>query len=306
MDKKRISREENEEDTPPTQEKKKRRKKKKNKKSRFACKKIELKFKAKRDMMVTCEGGKVYNENVFLDVYCAGESYRAHFIKKFFTVDEMLALQSLILSCPRSYWERRSDDKRGDRRHLYTGHWKHRFFDLTYPAGKAGKIEIKMETPILKKMLEMLGLKATQLLILKRPDVYIPLLDHGFALQDFGAFHLFMCPAGCSYMHVDKNDFVAFVFLIYIEEKAGGEGLHIGGCGVNFNLRIGDAVLLDSDVLWHGSETYEGEENIADITKHDRLVGLFIIHRKYMGMKGMPEEDMERETHGWRTKPQRN
>jgi hypothetical protein len=212
----------------------------------------------------------------------------------------MLKLQTLLLSCPKAYWEKKPD-RRGERRYLYTGHWKHRFYDQIYPAGKAGKLEVI--NPILKDFLVMLGERATVLLELKRPDVYLPMKEAGLHIQDFGTFHLFMCPAGYSEPHQDTNDFIAFIFMIHIEEKAGGCGLHIGGCGSNFNLRIGDVVLLDSDVFWHGSQSYVGNENTTEVTKHDRLVGLFIIHRKFMILKGLPEEDMERETYGYRTKP---
>jgi hypothetical protein len=289
---------------PPKRKKNPSKKKKSKKKSKFACKRVRMAFNTKElaDFFVSSEGGKVYNQNCFLDVDWAGMSHRAHFLKKVFTVDEMNELLRLLLSCPKKYWEKKPD-KRGERRYLYTGHWKHMNYDTIYPAGKAGKLEVLQ--PILKDYLEKLGERATEILKLKRPEVFEALESSGFSLQDFGAFHLFMCPAGYSEMHQDTNDFIAFIFLINIEASSGGDGLHIGGCGVNFNMRVGDVLLLDSDVLWHGSTSYVGNEDITQVTNKDRLVGLFIVHRKFMRAKGMSWDKMKRETYQDRTIPKK-
>ena len=256
-----------------------------------------------KNQMLTCGSGKRIDKNTFLDANCGGKSCRAHFFKKFFSEDEMLRLKDRLLQCPKQYWERKTD-KRGTRRFLYSGHWKHRFYNLAFGAGKAGKLEL--ENPFLKNILVELGKKVSrEALSLKRPDVYLPIREAGFEEQDFGMFHLFMCPAGRSFMHTDDNDFVSCIFSISLG-SGDGDGLHMGGCGVDFNLRVGDLVIADTDIFFHGSPSYQGNEHPKIISENDRLVGLFILHRKFMIMKGVPADDLEREPYEFRTIPNQN
>jgi hypothetical protein len=236
--------------------------------------------------------GSVYSltSNTFIDVNFWGLSGRAHFVRGFFSQNEIKTLHNLLLQAPSKYWERK-EDKRGYRRFLYSGHWKHRFYHQSYPAGKAGKLEIT--NPYLRDTLVIMGQKISRALFHLRPDICQPLIQAGFQEQDFGFFHLFMCPAGKSVMHTDDNDFISCLFVIH-QGRGRGNGLHLGGCQFNLDMTEGDLVIMDSDVFFHGTPSYTGREDPQNKSEYDRLVGLFIIHRKFMIMKGVASEQLER------------
>ena len=69
------------------------------------------------------------------------------------------------------------------------------------------------------------------------------------------------------------------VFRIVTENNFGG-GLEIGGTSLCFGAKVGDATLLDSDELLHGSREYQGDPN-------ERLVGVFSIQKSYLRLKGV-------------------
>jgi hypothetical protein len=61
--------------------------------------------------------------------------------------------------------------------------------------------------------------------------------------------------------------------------------------------------MMDSDGLWHGSRDYEGNENPGAPCPNDRVIGIFILHRSYLRLRGVPKEELERETELCCTKP---
>ena len=88
--------------------------------------------------------------------------------------------------------------------------------------------------------------------------------------------------------------FVSCIFSISLG-SGDGDRLHKGGCRVDFNLQVGDLVIADTDIFFHGSPSYQGNEHPKIISENDRLVGLFILYQKFMIMKGVPADDLERE-----------
>jgi hypothetical protein len=277
--------------------KRKKASKKKSKRSKYCCKRV-----TKSDEDGGEGGALVISQNCFLDYMAGTLSFRAHFIKGYFSKEEMMKLREKLLACPESYWETRSDG-RGERRQMYTGRWVERCKDKIHPAGLAGKLEAKAQFPILRDLLQQLGEKATLLLKLKRPDIYFVLQEAGIQILDFGSFHLFMCPAGRSLSHLDSQDFISFIFLIYVKPDCGGKGLELTQANVSFPMEIGDVCLLDSDSLSHGSANFDGAENANALHEEDRLVGLFIIHRRLIHLLGVNPEDTKRENYSTRTVP---
>jgi hypothetical protein len=80
-------------------------------------------------------------------------------------------------------------------------------------------------------------------------------------------------------MHTDPNDLISFLFLIQMDANCGG-GLEIGGTGNCIDWKVGDAILLDSAGLMHGTRNYTGDTD-------NRLVGIFIIHKNYLRINGI-------------------
>jgi hypothetical protein len=104
-------------------------------------------------------------------------------------------------------------------------------------------------------------------------------------VNDYNAFHLFMCPRGVAGMHRDRNDYVSFLFPISVESGKKG-ALELGGLGVAFKWEVGDVVILDSQTLQHGTREYEGDLN-------DRMIGIFIIHQSYLRKNGVEKEKLK-------------
>ena len=80
--------------------------------------------------------------------------------------------------------------------------------------------------------------------------------------------------------------------------------MEIGGTGYAFNINCGDVLMMDSDGLWHGSRDYLGDENPGVSGPNDRVIGIFILHKSYLRFKGVPKEELERETFFSRTIPE--
>jgi hypothetical protein len=72
----------------------------------------------------------------------------------------------------------------------------------------------------------------------------------------FGLFHLVMFPCRVAKMHKDRNDYISFLFLIFMEKNCGG-GLELGGMSHCCDWQLGDCILLDSDQFAHGTQFYE-------------------------------------------------
>jgi hypothetical protein len=254
---------------------------------------VEIDIKKKTKHAKKCY---IINKSTYLEVGERTRVYKAHFLKGFFTEDTMRELADTLFSV--DYWEHK-EDKRGERGFLFSGEWcqqaHYRYgIDHSYPAGKGGKKEA--QEPIIRDMLESLGRKASALIPKYRPDVYLTLKEGEVErCNDFGLFHLFMCPAGSASMHIDSNDYICAIFLIHVGERTKGGGLEIGGCDVCFNLRIGDIILMDSDLLWHGTRGYCGFEDPLLVSRSDRLIGIFIIHRPYLRLNGISKEQVQKQ-----------
>jgi hypothetical protein len=65
-----------------------------------------------------------------------------------------------------------------------------------------------------------------------------------------------------------------------------GGALEIAGTGKAFNIRCGDICMMDSDSLWHGSRDYLGSEDPSHPHSQDRVVGIFILWKSYLQLKG--------------------
>ena len=247
----------------------------------------------------------IHNKNVYVEVQTRdGKVNRAHFVKQFFSVKEMEMLHETLHSC--DYWKRK-EDKRGDRPETIMGVWPARGHcnpgDPTYPAGFGGKYEDKLQYPILTPVLERLGEKATLLVKEKRPDIYNLLKGENQLCSNFGLFHLFLSPLGFSLFHKDSFDYVAFIFGVHVNPNSTGGALEIGGSKRAFNIRVGDVLMLDSDALWHGSRDYQGDEDPFFPHEDDRMVGIFVLHRTFLKLRGVEWDTMLREDFGSRTIP---
>jgi len=185
----------------------------------------------------------------------------------------------LLDYCPADCWQYKRDIVRGPKYFFITGRWcaqgRFRFKkDNTYLAGEAGKYDVPDGYPDINETIQQWGVAASQLLRRFRPDL-IPVLDQIPSTEKkFGDFPLFMAARGVARMHKDFNDVVAVLFLIKSGKNCGG-GLEIGGSGIVFNWEVGDAIILDSSKLAHGTRKYLG-----DVSK--RVVGIFILHRSML------------------------
>jgi hypothetical protein len=186
--------------------------------------------------------------------------------------------------------EEREVEERGKRREkagktyvAITGEWdelghcnplkkKHK----VHPAGKAGKLEFKEGTTVLLDALKPLAAKASDCLRKYRPDVEEVI---GPLTFPFDRYHLFMCSEGGSGFHRDPKDYVSFIFVIECSGKRGI--LELGGLGDAFKFSVGDAILLDSRALEHGT--------IGEI-EEGRKVGLFIVHRTFLYLLGVEKD----------------
>ena len=151
--------------------------------------------------------------------------------------------------------------------------------DPIHPAGRAGKDAASRA--FLRELMAPLAEVASDLLRKYRPSV-VEILPPG--PDDFGIFPLFMCPAGLSKLHRDKNDMISFLFLIRAEKGKKG-GLELGGLELGLKWEVGDVIIIDSQTLPHGSRDYGGDSK-------ERMVGLFIIHKSMLRVRGVSNEDI--------------
>jgi len=212
-------------------------------------------------------------KNKFVEI---GDEKKAHFIKCVFSKEEMSALGSALLES--NLWEYREDKNRGSKPFFINGRWTQRGHarygvDGSYPAGRAGKSDNEANRRVID-LLQPLAVIASQLLQKYRGDIAEVVGDMD---NPYGLFHLFMTPRGVSKMHRDRNDFISFMFLI----QSPGEGgeLEIGGTKHAVAWEVGDAVIMDTSTVYHGSRAFEGDEN-------GRLVGLFIVHKPFCSIHG--------------------
>lgn len=79
-----------------------------------------------------------------------------------------------------------------------------------------------------------------------------------------------MAAKGSLYSHTDLNDYISLIFVI----KKVGEGgaLDLVETDVMLEFEVGNAVILDSSQVVHGSRAFAG-------LPEDRLIGIFIIHK---------------------------
>lgn len=118
-------------------------------------------------------------------------------------------------------------------------------------------------------------MKASQMLCCWRPELVDTLEKVPQEERPFGLFHLFMTPEGASKMHNDRGDLIALLVLLSKDPSSSGGALEIGGTSYAVDWQIGEAILLDSAQLYHGSRDYCG--NLGQ-----RLVGIFIIHNAFL------------------------
>lgn len=208
----------------------------------------------------------------------------AALIKNVFSSTEMDQLARFLLEGENATaWKVHKDKTRGPKPFFITGKWIMQGNAVPgakiHPAGKAGKRapEICART---HTFLLPFAERTAAVLRKRRPDI-VGILD---ALppkaRSIGDFPLFMAVQGVARMHKDTNDLVSVLFLIKSEGK-GGE-LEIGGTRTCFDWKVGDAIILDSSKLYHGTREFTGKPL-------DRIVGLFIIHKSILRVCGLIE-----------------
>jgi len=196
-----------------------------------------------------------------------------------FTREEMNVLADALQEAPG--WEWRLDRNRGDKPFYITGDWTAQGHsrpgvDRVYPAGVAGKLEDKTGEG-LSNFLSPYAIKASAALRKGLKGFKPEILQDLDEMQDhnrFGDFHLFMSAVGVAKMHKDPNDYVSLLFMIQSELGQGGD-LELGGADTSLAWDVGDAIILDSSKVYHGTREYNG-------LGEDRLVGIFIVHKNFM------------------------
>lgn len=177
--------------------------------------------------------------------------------------------------------DKRRSDGEDNRRYFVAGRWaavgrSRAGIDKPHWAKPGG--DISNMDPELLVLLRHFGEVATGLLARYRPDI-VEILRR-FSFEDvFGLFHIFFSPKGATKLHRDPNDFICFVFPVEAEDNLQG-GLEIGETSVCFQAKVGDATLLDSDELLHGSREYRGDPS-------KRIVGIFSIQKSYLRLRGV-------------------
>jgi hypothetical protein len=230
----------------------------------------------------------VYNRNVFLFISCGKRKkklLRAHFIKSFFEEEQISELHQVLEKC--NYWEPR-EDVRGSRLTSIVGQWTARgrnrlAADPIHPAGKGGVAE-QTSDGRLTLILEKMGRQLSLLVARKRGDIDGTLREYGLVENGFGIFHLFMAPRGYCDMHNDSNDYISVCVGINTPKKGGA--LELGGTGKGFNIMRGDVLIMDTDELYHCSMENSGTEDSSVPHPEDRIVGIFILWRKFLRIKG--------------------
>jgi hypothetical protein len=214
---------------------------------------------------------------------CKGEvRCKADFLKEVFSKEQMKELEVKIRNNDHLF--EKAEDTTRRNYSLFIGHWASRNYhkpgNPVYPAGKGGWSDFLAEEPIFHYLLENLGERATEKMKENRPELFLPLIESGWR-GSYGMFHLFTCVKGASKYHIDRNDYVAFLFLISngetcIERCKGG--LELKDAKRCFNWKVGDAVILDSRTLTHRARHFQGN-------KKERLVGVFIIIENILKLK---------------------
>ena len=136
-------------------------------------------------------------------------------------------------------------------------------------------------------MLQSISKTACDLLYRYRPSIYryLNVPNYVAPKRVFNLFHFFMAPLGVTSMHRDVNDFITFLFIIHCEEGGKG-GLEVGGADALFKADIGDAILMDADVLFHASRDYSPVQEDID----DRMVGIFVVHKTFLRLLGLSNQ----------------
>lgn len=206
---------------------------------------------------------------------------KAIFLKGVFTVTEMQKLARFLLEDNEDGWEFKNDKKRGPKCFFITGMWTEQGHcnpgDPIHPARLAGK-RPEETTQRTHAFLQPFAERACTATRKHRNDLLPVLNELPQSVRVFQDFPLFMAAEGMARMHKDENDFVSFLFLMKSEGE-GGE-LEIGGARTCFDWKVGDAILLDSALLYHATRKFQGR------TK-DRVVGLFIIHKSLLRVCGI-------------------
>ena len=208
---------------------------------------------------------------------------RATFLKKVLPTSTLSKMALLIKDYPELF-EWKKDNARGPKKFLIKGEWNaqghSRPTDKAYNAGVASELMLKETDKYreLEELVAQISVYANSYLRLFRPDLCC-ILDVQKFRSVYGYFHLFMIPQGTAYMHNDRNDVVAFLFLISIPDDSYG-GLELGGTGHYCSWKVGDCVLLDSSKVYHGTRNFIGNVN-------ERFVGIFILHSTFLSMKSI-------------------
>jgi len=199
------------------------------------------------------------------------------FQKAVFSPEEMRNLASALLVS--EYREDRTDKICGLKPFYINGLWTQQGhtqpgIDCSHPAGEAGRAASEGKPDAVRDLLQPLAARATLFLQRFRADIAGLVGDMG---NPYGSFHLYMASRGVSNMHRDENDLISFMFLIQSPGKGGQ--LEMGGTKHAIAWEIGDAILMDTSSVYHGSRAFEGDEN-------ERLVGLFIIQKTFCHLHG--------------------
>lgn len=217
----------------------------------------------------------------------SGFSAKAHFLPKLFCVDKVGHLGALLRK-EEQFWELKEDARRlqsNNKRNYFTagrraaqGHSRAGIDPVHWarPGGDISKLD-----PELLLLLAEFSAMASNAVEKYRPEMS-EILRRSFFSDIFGLFHIFFAVEGAVKLHRDPNDFISFIFPIEMESNAGG-GLEIGGTSLCFQAKVGDATLVDSDLLLHGVRKYQGDPSA-------RLVGVFAIQKSYLRLKGVPFE----------------
>lgn len=200
---------------------------------------------------------------------------QAILIRNVYTPSEMQGLQELLACKHHTSWEWRNDQSRGPKSFFISGKWTVQGHarpgkDRLYLAGKAGKRPAIQCCQVHTSLLP-LAERAAALLQKHRPDLMHILESLPEEACTVFFFPLFMATLGVANIHKDQNDLISFLFLIKSDGK-GGE-LEIAGTGKCFSWQVGDAIILDSSALAHGTCDFFGD------CPEDRMVGLFIVHK---------------------------
>jgi len=206
------------------------------------------------------------------------------FFKGVFTKAEMSKLAKLLKAS--QLFEYKIDKTCGNKEFFTNGKWTEQAharpgIDTPHPAGLAGKSGSD-ENEHIADFLKILAVKVSNLLWKYRDDVQKLVSDLD---NDYNSFHLFMCPRGISKMHKDQNDLLSFMFKIQKVKSGGGGQLELGGTNLAIDWNVGDAIMIDSSQISHGSRLLN-LENLEKGAENERMVGLFLVQKPYLRVNG--------------------